>query len=79
MSCWCDGEDPGCETCHPMQTPARRKLEREHKKAVEFLLTIARTGRADGILQAARAYEAIWNALASEVKQENRRGGAGNL
>ena len=29
MSCWCDGDDPGCEVCHPnMHRDARRALRR---------------------------------------------------
>jgi hypothetical protein len=28
MSCWCDGDDPGCTTCHPNLTDAERARAR---------------------------------------------------
>ncbi len=38
MSCWCDGDDPGCETCHPTMRPEKRASLRRVKAAREELL-----------------------------------------
>lgn len=64
MSCWCDGEDPGCPHCHPDMLPEARAAFRAVKKAREALLGRARIDRAldettDAlVLQAAAAYRA---------------------
>jgi hypothetical protein len=31
-NCWCDGEDPGCETCHPWMTAEARVEARAKRK-----------------------------------------------
>ena len=41
MSCWCDGEDPGCETCHPEMLPEARQAFRTQKVAERVLIRIA--------------------------------------
>jgi hypothetical protein len=38
MSCWCDGDDPGCEVCHPGMHPDARhafRRVRDAQKALE--------------------------------------------
>lgn len=41
MSCWCDGDDPGCKVCHPNMLPEAREAFRADKQAVTALLALA--------------------------------------
>lgn len=34
MSCWCDGEDPGCSACFPRMKEEERIFARARKKAM---------------------------------------------
>jgi hypothetical protein len=57
MSCWCDGEDPGCAVCHPSLDDRQRLAVRATKRAREKLLEVATMGDvADDLVEAARCY-----------------------
>jgi hypothetical protein len=76
MSCYCDGNDPGCETCHPDMLPEARGDMRALQLAQLNLLGVAaRDARSDAdVLRAADDYQKLaeraneWNALGTERK-----------
>lgn len=56
MSCWCDGEDPGCETCHPSMHPDTRVAVRLVRTTHAQLCEAAISGDGATLLIAAAAY-----------------------
>jgi hypothetical protein len=63
MSCWCDGDDPGCERCHPSMTAAARVAFRAEKAAMVALLKLALSEhvQAHELADAAKAYREAKN------------------
>jgi hypothetical protein len=41
MSCWCDGDDPGCEVCQPTMRQEQRDTARALKRVTGELLQAA--------------------------------------
>lgn len=76
MSCYCDGNDPGCEVCHPDMLPeCRADLRALQLAQLTLLGTAARDQRSGAdILRAADAYREAakranrWNAIGTALK-----------
>ena len=76
MSCFCDGNDPGCETCHPAMVPEARAELRALQLAQFNLLGAAAKDGQNGkeVILAANNYrEAVkrantWNAFGTARK-----------
>jgi hypothetical protein len=60
MSCWCDGDDPGCEVCHRHLTNRQRIAVRATKAAREALLVGVEKGASgDNLRWLAEAYRIV--------------------
>lgn len=84
MSCYCDGDDPGCEVCHPNMLPkARADLRARQLAQINLLGAAAKDSRGgdwherDGAVVLAADYyrEATrranrWNAFGTALKED---------
>lgn len=80
MSCYCDGNDPGCQICHPNMLPeARVDLRALQRAQLNLLVTAAKDQRIEAdVLRAADAYREAarranrWDAFGAALKSEER-------
>jgi hypothetical protein len=57
MSCWCDGDDPGCKVCHPAMSRERRDTARALQRVTrELLATVAENAGSIPLVKAAHDY-----------------------